>query len=119
MDDNEVGRYWDGNAEAWTVLSRAGCDQSRNTFNTPQFLDILPEVRGLAGLDIGCGEGHNTRLLARRGAPDDRPGHLGRKFLEYARQSERDAPLGIEYVHGPCAEPCRSPTRRSTSPPPS
>ena len=29
---------------------------------------MLPDVRGLAGLDIGCGEGHNTRLLAGRGA---------------------------------------------------
>jgi ubiquinone/menaquinone biosynthesis C-methylase UbiE len=36
--------------------------------NTPAFLELLPEIRGLRGLDIGCGEGHNTRLLAKRGA---------------------------------------------------
>ena len=97
MDDNEVGRYWDDNAEAWTALSRAGYDQSRDTFNTPQFLAILPEVRGLAGLDIGCGEGHNTRLVARPGARMTAI-DISAKFLDYARQSERDEPLGIEYL---------------------
>lgn len=25
-------------------------------------------MTGRTGLDLGCGEGHNTRLLARRGA---------------------------------------------------
>ena len=96
MDDIEVGRYWDANAEAWTKLSRAGYDRSRDTFNTPQFLAILPEVRGLCGLDIGCGEGHNTRLLADRGARMTGL-DISAKFVEYARQSEQESPLGIEY----------------------
>jgi hypothetical protein len=26
MDHEEVGRYWDGNAEVWTELVRAGYD---------------------------------------------------------------------------------------------
>jgi hypothetical protein len=38
MDDFEVGRIWDANAEAWTLLSRAGYDESRDYFNTPLFL---------------------------------------------------------------------------------
>jgi SAM-dependent methyltransferase len=29
---------------------------------------MLPDVSGLIGLDLGCGEGHNTRLVAERGA---------------------------------------------------
>jgi hypothetical protein len=41
---------------------------SRDLFNTPSFLEMLPDVDGLAGLDLGCGEGNNTRLLAARGA---------------------------------------------------
>ena len=68
MDHREAGRYWDDNANAWTALARAGYDTYRDQVNTPQFLDMLPDVAGLSGLDIGCGEGHNTRLVARRGA---------------------------------------------------
>jgi SAM-dependent methyltransferase len=98
MDDIEVGRFWDDNAEAWTALSRAGYDRSRDDFNTPQFMAILPSVRGLHGLDVGCGEGHNTRLLAGRGARMTAV-DISPKFLDYARKSELDEPLGIEYLH--------------------
>lgn len=68
MDDVEVGRCWERNAEAWTPLARAGYDVYRDALNTPAFLALLPDVDGLTGLDLGCGEGHNTRLLAARGA---------------------------------------------------
>jgi trans-aconitate methyltransferase len=47
---------------------RAGYDFYRDGLNTPAFLAMLPETRGLSGLYIGCGEEHNTRLLAERGA---------------------------------------------------
>jgi len=63
MKHTDVKRYWEGNADAWTKLSRAGYDVYRDHLNTPAFLAMLPDVKGLAGLDIGCGEGSNTRLL--------------------------------------------------------
>jgi SAM-dependent methyltransferase len=59
---------WDANAPAWIELSRAGFDVYRDLVNTPAFLGMLPSVVGLRALDLGCGEGHNTRLLAGRGA---------------------------------------------------
>src|SRR5918997_1164239 len=68
MDHEEVGRFWDENAETWTRLARAGYDVYRDGLNTPAFFEMLPEVDGLSGLDVGCGEGHNTRLVAERGA---------------------------------------------------
>jgi len=102
MDDNEVRRCWEGNAEAWTALSRQGYDRFRIHFNTPSFMRILPVIKGLSGLDIGCGEGCNTRLLAQQGASmtgiDIAP-----TFVRYARQAERDAPLGVEYIEGSAA----------------
>jgi SAM-dependent methyltransferase len=49
-------------------MSRAGSDVYRDLVNTPAFLDLLPDVTGRRCLDLGCGEGHNTRLLADRGA---------------------------------------------------
>ena len=68
MDHREVGRQWNKNAPAWTAMGRKGYDYYRDSFNTPAFLELLPEVTGLTGLDIGCGEGHNTRLLVEQGA---------------------------------------------------
>lgn len=68
MDHREAGRYWEANAEAWTTLARDGWDIYRDLVNTPGFFETLPDVTGQRGLDIGCGEGYNTRLLAERGA---------------------------------------------------
>ena len=89
MDPREAARYWEGNAFAWTRLSRQGWDVYRDAVNTPAFLDLLPDVAGRRGLDVGCGEGHNTRLLARRGARmwavDVAP-----TFVRFAREAERE-----------------------------
>jgi SAM-dependent methyltransferase len=59
---------WNANAAAWTEMSRAGFDRYRDLVNTPAFFELLPPVDGLVCLDLGCGEGHNTRLLAGKGA---------------------------------------------------
>jgi ubiquinone/menaquinone biosynthesis C-methylase UbiE len=106
MDDREIARYWDDNAEAWTRLSRAGYDVYRDGLNTPAFLAMLPDVRGRVGLDVGCGEGHNTRLLAARGA--DMTGiDVSRVFLQHALAAERLDPLAIDFVHASAAHlPC-------------
>src|SRR5262245_13648845 len=96
MDHIEVGRYWNQNAEAWTRLSRAGYDVYRDHLNTPAFFDMLPDVHGRAGLDIGCGEGHNTRLLAQRGARVTAI-DISEVFISHAAEFERSKSLGIEY----------------------
>jgi SAM-dependent methyltransferase len=57
---------------------------------------MLPAVTGLAGLDIGCGEGHNTRLLAKRGAQVTAV-DISEVFVKHAKASEDLGPLGIEY----------------------
>ncbi len=68
LDERAVGQMWDANAPEWIEFSRAGYDVYRDLVNTPAFLAMLPDVGGMVGLDVGCGEGHNTRLLADRGA---------------------------------------------------
>ncbi len=99
MDHLQTGKLWEENAEAWTAMARAGYDVYRDGLNTPAFLAMLPPVAGLTGLDIGCGEGHNTRLLARRGAAMTGLDIAGR-FLHHARQAEMAEPLGIRFVQG-------------------
>jgi ubiquinone/menaquinone biosynthesis C-methylase UbiE len=96
MDHEEVGHFWTGNADTWTKLARAGYDVYRDHLNTPAFFSLLPPVAGLKGLDIGCGEGHNTRLLARRGAVVTGI-DIAETFVAYARKAEVAEPLGIEY----------------------
>ena len=64
----DTRKLWNANAAAWTELSRAGYDVYRDQVNTPAFFALLPPVDGVLCLDLGCGEGYNTRLLAGRGA---------------------------------------------------
>lgn len=96
MKTDELKKYWEGNAEAWTRLSRAGYDVYRDGLNTPRFLSMLPKLEGLSGLDIGCGEGSNTRHLAQRGAVMHGV-DIAPTFVHYAEESEKDSPLGIRY----------------------
>ncbi len=97
MDHRQAGRYWEGNAVAWTLLARQGWDVYRDAVNTPAFLDLLPDVAGKKGLDVGCGEGHNTRLLAQRGARmfavDVAPA-----FVRFAAEMEREERDAIRYA---------------------
>jgi len=103
MDHKEVGEYWNENAEVWTKLSRSGFDIYRDGFNTPAFMEMLPDVDGLCGLDIGCGEGHNTRLVAQAGARMSGI-DIAETFIEYACEAEDDEPLEIQYHHGSAVE---------------
>lgn len=99
MDANDVAAHWESNAETWTTYSRAGYDTYRDALNTPAFLEMLPPVSGLSGLDLGCGEGTNTRAVARLGARmtglDIAP-----TFIRHACMTEAQDPLGISYVLG-------------------
>jgi hypothetical protein len=62
VGEDDVAAMWEANAAAWVELTRAGYDVNRDLVNTPAFLAMLPDVGGLVGIDLGCGEGHNTRL---------------------------------------------------------
>src|SRR3989454_4342390 len=96
MEHNEAGRYWNESAESWTKLARVGYDVYRDHLNTPAFFAMLPKIEGLAGLDIGCGEGHNTRLLAKHGACMTAI-DIAEVFIAHAQEAEKETPLGIDY----------------------
>jgi SAM-dependent methyltransferase len=96
VKSSEVAEMWEGNAEAWTRHARTGYDVYRDALNTPAFLAMLPPVCGLCGLDVGCGEGANTRELARLGARmcaiDIAP-----TFIRHAQATEATDPVGITF----------------------
>ena len=59
-------------------------------------LALLNPQRGERVLDIGCGEGHNTRRVAEQGAKMSAI-DISPVFIKYAKESEEKEPLGIEY----------------------
>jgi SAM-dependent methyltransferase len=99
MDPLDVAAHWEANAETWSRQARAGLDVYRDALNTPAFLAMLPPVAGLEGLDLGCGEGANTRRLAERGARM-RAIDIAPTFIRHAREAEAAAPLGIGFEVG-------------------
>ena len=94
--DAEVAQAWDDNAEQWVRHVRAGWDKLRETFNNPMFFAFAPELADRAVIDLGCGEGRNTREIAQRGARvmgiD-----VSRKMIAAAQAAEAREPLGISY----------------------
>lgn len=99
MERSEVAQHWEANADAWTRHVRAGHDIYRDALNTPAFLEMLPPIEGLSGLDIGCGEGTNTRQLARLGARV-RGVDIAPTFIRHAQSAEAVEPLGIVFQTG-------------------
>ena len=96
FSEEEVARYWDQNADLWADQVRKGWDAYREHFNNPAFLKFTGDLKGKAVLDAGCGEGYNTRLLARSGA--QMVGiDISRRLIQLARQEEQRDPLGIRY----------------------
>jgi SAM-dependent methyltransferase len=100
VDRRSTRQQWEANAQAWIELSRAGFDVYRDLVNTPAFFELLPPTAGLVGLDIGCGEGHNTHLLATFGAAVFAV-DVSRSFVEAAALERRS---GINFVLGDGAD---------------
>lgn len=69
----------------------------RTHLETPLFLKMVGDVRGQAALDLACGEGHYTRLLASLGASPVEGQDISPGMIEAARKLEEEHPLGIRY----------------------
>ncbi len=96
ITEEEVARYWNENADSWTEQVRDGWDVYREYFNNPAFLKFIGNLGGRTVLDAGCGEGYNTRILARSGAQMVGV-DISQRLVELARQEEQKEPLGIGY----------------------
>ncbi len=96
IPEQEVAKYWDDNANLWADHVRQGWDAYREHFNNPAFFAFIGDLRGKTVLDAGCGEGYNTRLLARSGARMTGV-DISQRMIELARQEEQREPLGIRY----------------------
>jgi 2-polyprenyl-3-methyl-5-hydroxy-6-metoxy-1,4-benzoquinol methylase len=100
MTKNENDRYiekqWDDAAEAWADFVRTGKDWTRLEMNNPAMFEMLGDIRGKKVLDLGCGEGFNTRLMARKGAVVTGI-DFSREIIKFAIEEENRESLGIDY----------------------
>ena len=96
IDEAAVAACWNGNADRWAEDVRAGRDLHRELFTLPAFLDFMPPIEGLRVIDLGCGEGANTRRFARLGGRLTGI-DLSDRLIALARAEEARAPLGIRY----------------------
>lgn len=87
---------WDTAAEGWTDFVRTGKDYYRDSLNNPATFKLIGSVKGKTVLDIACGEGYNSRILARKGAKVTGIDN-SRKLIGLAEAEERREPLGIRY----------------------
>jgi SAM-dependent methyltransferase len=94
--EDKVAAAWDANAATWAEHVCAGYDLYRELFTMPAFLAFAPDLGGLRVIDLGCGEGHNTRALARQ---DDWGRSVAADDRGRARE-EAAAPLDIVYEVG-------------------
>lgn len=96
ISEADVARHWDKNANVWSEQVRQGWDTFREHLNNPSFVKLIGVIKDKKTLDVGCGEGYNTRIFARMGARitgiDISP-----KMIEHARRAEQEEPLGIRY----------------------
>lgn len=91
-----VKKEWNDAAESWADFVRKGKDYYRDELNNPATFKLIGDVRGRLVLDLACGEGYNTRILARKGAKVTGVDY-SEKLVELAQREEAKEKLGICY----------------------
>jgi len=89
-------KEWSDAAESWVDFVRRGKDYYRDGLNNPATFKLIGDVRGRLVLDLACGEGYNTRILARKGAKVTGI-DFSEKLIELARRQEAKEKLGVCY----------------------
>jgi ubiquinone/menaquinone biosynthesis C-methylase UbiE len=103
VEEHEVSREWNEASESWANFVREGKDYYREEMNNPAAFRIIGNVRGKQVLDLSCGEGYNTRILAKRGA-EVIGVDFSEKMIKLAKQREKEEKLGIRYCVSDAAD---------------
>jgi ubiquinone/menaquinone biosynthesis C-methylase UbiE len=93
---DNLANEWDDAIEPWADFVRHGKDFYRDELNNPAFFNLLGNVRGQLVLDLACGEGYNTRIIAKKGARVTGV-DFSTKMIELARLEEKNEKLDIDY----------------------
>lgn len=99
----DLSDQWDRSVESWSDFVRAGKDFYRDEMNNPAFFKLLGDVKNKKTLDLACGEGSNTRILARMEAQVV-GADFSEKMIESAKRVEERERLGIQYIVADAAD---------------
>ncbi|HEX9262105.1 MAG TPA: class I SAM-dependent methyltransferase [Candidatus Bathyarchaeia archaeon] len=91
-----IVKEWDVGSDSWIDFVRQGKDFFRDELNNPGMFHIIGNVKGLTVLDVACGEGYNTRLLASKGAKVTGI-DFSEKMIKSAKSQEEKDPHDIDY----------------------
>jgi len=100
---DHIAKEWDDAVESWADFVRQGKDYYRDELNNPAAFKLIGNVEGQLVLDLACGEGYNTRMLARKGAKVTGV-DFSTKLLELAKLEEAKEKLGIDYYASDAAD---------------
>jgi ubiquinone/menaquinone biosynthesis C-methylase UbiE len=81
---------------------RQGKDYYRDELNNPAAFKLIGNVKGRKVLDLACGEGYNTRILAAKGAKVTGV-DFSEKLIALAKAEESKKKQGIKYHMGDAA----------------
>jgi ubiquinone/menaquinone biosynthesis C-methylase UbiE len=101
--DDKISKEWDEASESWADFVRRGVDFYRNEMHGKAFFSLLGRVKGKRVLDLACGEGFNSRLLARKGASVVAV-DFSEKMIRLAKRLELKEKLGINYLVSDAAD---------------
>ena len=96
MKKNNPRNLWNESAEAWADFVRTGKDWTRNELNNPAMFKMVGNIKGKRILDLACGEGYNTRIIARKGAKVTGV-DVSQEMINFAIKQEEKDKLGIAY----------------------
>jgi ubiquinone/menaquinone biosynthesis C-methylase UbiE len=98
-----IAKEWNEASKSWADFVRSGKDYYRDEMNNPAAFRMIGNVKGKHVLDLSCGEGYNTRILARMGAKIVGV-DFSQKMIELARQKEKEEKHGISYYVSDAAD---------------
>jgi ubiquinone/menaquinone biosynthesis C-methylase UbiE len=97
VDSGYITRSWNRNAERWDSVFDADGDESRKYHGDAALLSMLGDVRGARLLDLGCGNGYLSRILAGSGA-EVTGVDPSENMIALALDREARDPLGVKFA---------------------